>query len=60
MLFLLYSKDKPNVTENAVFLYLKVRGCDEERMNPNQQYPSRPMRALYNRNCGLCTEWLGS
>ncbi|MGH0161217.1 UNVERIFIED_CONTAM: hypothetical protein FKN15_040476 [Acipenser sinensis] len=29
-------------------------------MNPNQQSPSRPVRALYNRNCGLRTEWLGS
>ncbi|MGH0126991.1 UNVERIFIED_CONTAM: hypothetical protein FKN15_012304 [Acipenser sinensis] len=34
--------------------------CDKERMNPNQQSPSRPVRALYNRNCGLRTEWLGS
>ncbi|MGH0160051.1 UNVERIFIED_CONTAM: hypothetical protein FKN15_056508 [Acipenser sinensis] len=29
-------------------------------MNLNQQSPSRPVRALYNRNCGLRTEWLGS
>ncbi|MGH0162744.1 UNVERIFIED_CONTAM: hypothetical protein FKN15_043312 [Acipenser sinensis] len=34
--------------------------CDEERMNLNQQSPSRPVRALYNRKCGLRTEWLGS
>ncbi|MGH0150305.1 UNVERIFIED_CONTAM: hypothetical protein FKN15_055641 [Acipenser sinensis] len=37
-----------------------VRNCDGERMNLNQQSPSRPVRALYNRNCGLRTEWLGS
>ncbi|MGH0183122.1 UNVERIFIED_CONTAM: hypothetical protein FKN15_011408 [Acipenser sinensis] len=29
-------------------------------MNLNQQSPSRPVRALYNRNCGLRTKWLGS
>ncbi|MGH0124986.1 UNVERIFIED_CONTAM: hypothetical protein FKN15_021043 [Acipenser sinensis] len=34
--------------------------CDGERMNLNQQSPSRLVRALYNRNCGLRTEWLGS
>ncbi|MGH0117278.1 UNVERIFIED_CONTAM: hypothetical protein FKN15_032245 [Acipenser sinensis] len=31
-----------------------------ERMNLNQQSPSRPVRALYNRNCVPRTEWLGS
>ncbi|MGH0140254.1 UNVERIFIED_CONTAM: hypothetical protein FKN15_050655 [Acipenser sinensis] len=42
------------------FLTDTVYYCDKERMNPNQQSPSRPVRALYNRNCGLRTEWLGS
>ncbi|MGH0125797.1 UNVERIFIED_CONTAM: hypothetical protein FKN15_051038 [Acipenser sinensis] len=37
-----------------------LQPCDGERMNLNQQSPSRPVRALYNRNCGLRTEWLGS
>ncbi|MGH0125522.1 UNVERIFIED_CONTAM: hypothetical protein FKN15_043372 [Acipenser sinensis] len=44
--------------ENTTVALMQM--CDGERMNPNQQSPSRPVRALYNRNCGLHTEWLGS